>query len=287
MRFRIYPLIILFVFAQSACSVGNIAPLDSTAVSLIVYESRAQSETSSGGKSSSNSSSAVLERNIGNREGGLELEYSFPQENVPLIEAWKFPARVLKVPGSSIELLNTSEIESRLENFLDQNPDVRKLCGETIFTWDAFDIHCNASHVLDIIKFYDLHFGELSEGKLYNEPGMVEAVPLTLKSSSKDMQVFQANLTADPEHLQTEYETSMKKVANIVGDSFESVISSDLELKDGDKPTFSGTRIVTIEVASTGLVVRLEREIITIIKGGANFQETQTTKQVLERRPVE
>lgn len=160
----------------------------------MALESQSQSTSGAGGSSSSNSNSAILERRIGKRDGGLELEYSFPQSDIPEIEAWILPARVFVVPGSSIELLNESEINARLTKFLDKNPKIRELCGEVIFTWTTFEIHCDTNHVIDVIESFNLHLGPLHEGKLYEEPDTIAPAPLKRVSGDGNNLTYELGL---------------------------------------------------------------------------------------------
>ena len=108
-------LIFLFTTSLAAYASQNAPLVGDPSTSLIIYEAQTESKSSEGSSGNSNSRSTIVERIIGEREGGLELEYSFPKGDVPEIEAWKLPARVLNKPGSQIELLNKAEINARLE----------------------------------------------------------------------------------------------------------------------------------------------------------------------------
>lgn len=260
---------------------------DNSPLSLIVYEAQTQSRTSDGGTGSSNTRSTILERSIGTRDGGLELEYSFPTTDIPENDAWKLPARVFTKPGSSVQLLNENEIEERLEDYLEKYPEIRAHCGEVVFTWTAFEIHCSSSHVIDLVESYNLHIGPLAEGNLYEEPGALSPAPMHQISSASDNLVFQVELVLDPKNIQEEFEDSMEQVAQITGDSASSIMNSSWNLAGDEKPKFSGTRLVTIEGTSTGLVVELRRETTLRIVGGGTFQETHTQIEILKRQSVE
>lgn len=254
--------------------------------SLITLKSVSKTESSGGGSSKSNSRSSVIEKIIDERDGELTLEYAFPESRIPEIEAWKLPAKVVIRKDEPPILINSVEIESRLLSFLDQNPEVRELCGQTIFTWTAVNIHCKADHVLDVIDMYNLHIGNLASGRAYSEAGALQAVPLKLVSSVGVGTKYIANLTLDPEYLRETYETKVKQVAAITGRSFEETISSLLKLTDGDTPSFSGNRIVTIETSSTGKIVRIKRDTVSTIVGGSNFTHTTSVSQVVESHPI-
>ncbi|MGV6852292.1 MAG: hypothetical protein ACWA5R_08985 [bacterium] len=280
-------LFFLFVVSLPLCASQSTPTVVNSSSSLIVYEAQTEFKSSAGGSGSSRTRNAIIERTIGKKDGGLELEYSFPQADIPENNAWKLPARVLIMPGKSIELLNESEIESRLENYLQKHPEIRKQCGGVVFTWTAFEIHCNTNHVVDVIESYNLYLGPLSEGKLYEEPGTLAPVPLREISTGGSNLLLEVKLVLDPERLQLEYEKSIEQVAAITGDSASSIMNSSLKLTGEEKPEFSGNRVVTIEVASNGQVVKIQREITTTIKGGGTFQETRIQKETLERQPIE
>ena len=287
MQLKKYLPLLLCLFYPSIYAAERASTIGSTPLALIVYQSQTQSNSSMGGSGSSQTNSAIFERRIGKRDGGLELEYSFPQSDIPKIEAWKLPARVLIVPGSSIELLNESEISTRLNNFLDENPDIRKQCGEVVFTWTAFEIHCDTNHVIDVIESFNLHLGQLHEGKLYEDKDTTAPAPLKRVSVDENNLVYEVELILDPIYLQKEYEKTMEQVAKITGESVSSVMNSSLKLTDNEKPKFSGTRLVTIETIPSGLVVKIQRETTTTIIGGGTFRETRTQNETLKRQEVE
>ncbi len=282
-----YLLLFTFVFSISLYAEQSATTLDIGSTNLIVYESLTQSKSDFGSSGSSRTQNAILERTTSNKKGGYEVEYSFPETNISENDAWKLPARVIIYPGSSIELLNESEIEVRLEKFLDKHPEIREQCGEVVFTWTAFEIHCNTNHVLDLLKSYNLYLGELSEGQPYEELGGMAPVPLKRVSSDGNNLVLQAELVLDPQYLQAEYEKTMEQVATLIRQSVSSTMNDVLQLSGDEKPRFSGTRLVTIKVTSEGIVSELQRETSTTILGGGALQETRTQKETLRRQPVE
>lgn len=287
MQLKKYLLLLLCLFYPSIYAAERASTIGSTPFALIVYESQTRSNSSMGGGGSSQTNSAILERRIGKRDGGLELEYSFSQSDIPKIESWKLPARVLVVPGSSIELLNESEISTRLNSFLDKNLEIRKQCGEVVFTWTAFEIHCDTDHVIDLIESYNLHLGSLYESKLYEEKDTIAPAPLKRVSVDGNNLAYEVELKLDPIYLQKEYEKTIEQVAQITGESVSSVMSSSLKLTDNEKPKFSGTRLVTIETSPSGLVVKIKRETTTTIIGGGTFRETRSQNETLKRQEVE
>ena len=287
MQLKKYLPLFLCLFYSTIYAAERASSIGSTSLALIVYESQTRSSSSTGGSGSSRTNSAILEHVIGKKDGGLEVQYSFPQSDIPKIEAWKLPARALIVPGSSIELLNESEISKRLDNFLDENPEIRERCGGVVFTWTAFDIHCNTDHVINLIESYNLHLGALHEGKLYEEKDTIAPASLKRVSVDENNLVYEVELILDPIYLQKEYKKTMEQVAEITGENVSSVMNSSLKLTDNEKPKFSGIRLVTIETIPSGHVVKIQRETTTIIIGGGTFRETRTQNEILKRQEVE
>ncbi len=287
MQYLKHLLILLVAFISPVSAVEAVTHTGEAQLTQIVYEAKTQSESSDGGSGSSRTRSVILERIIEKNGDGLELEYFYPEFETPANDNWKLPARVLIEPGTSITLLNESEIAVRLNEYLNKYPDIREKCGKTIFTWTAFEIHCNTSHVIDLIKFYNLRFGVLYGGKDYVESGAIESVPLKQKKSKTSNLIYEALLILDPKYLQMEYEKNIKKAAEMVGESFDAMMQSSLRLIGNETPSFSGTRLVTIEVAPDGTVMKLHRETMIKIKGGEGFEETRIQNESFKRQRAE
>lgn len=266
--------------------VGNSNKAIAESSSLVIYEAHTESKSSSGSSGTSRSRSRIMERLIGAKNDGLELEYSFVDGDVPANDAWKLPARVLNKPGISIELLNETEIETRLKKYLDMHPEIRERCGGVVFTWTAFEIHCDTNHVIDVIKGFNLYLGPLSEGKLYEEPGTLAPSPLKKVSSNSSHTTLIVDLELDPTALQSEYKKDMQQVASITGESIDSIMSSSMKLSRGEIPVFSGNKLVTIELRADGHVVQIKRETTMTIRGGGSFQETRKQTEILIRQPI-
>ena len=101
------------------------------------YETSQQ--TSDGSSGSSRGRDGILERVIGVREGGLELEYDLPKDTTAEDRArsWQFPVRVFRPTNGSMQLLNRPELEARVEGWLRAAGWTRAACGRWIFTWNA------------------------------------------------------------------------------------------------------------------------------------------------------
>ncbi len=77
-------------------------------------------QASHGSSGSSHDQDMLIERVIGVRADGLELEYDLPKSATADDRAnnWQFPARVFKPFGGPAQLLNGSELEARVDVWL-------------------------------------------------------------------------------------------------------------------------------------------------------------------------
>jgi hypothetical protein len=75
---------------------------------------------SNGSSGSSHDNDAIIERVIGLRADGLELEYDLPKDSTADDRAsnWQFPARVFKPFHGPAQLLNGPELENRVDSWL-------------------------------------------------------------------------------------------------------------------------------------------------------------------------
>ena len=105
---------------------------------------------SHGSSGSSHDKDTIIERVIGLRADGLELQYDLPSAATADERAgnWQFPARVFKPFGGPAQLLNGPELEARVDGWLKAAGWPRTVCGHWIFTWNAFRIECDPQSVL-------------------------------------------------------------------------------------------------------------------------------------------
>ena len=104
-----------------------------------VYDIRLERESEQTGNGSSGSSRtrmALIERVIERREHGVVLEFDLPPEMSAEDRAreWQFPARVFKSWDGSLELLNSAQLETRMQAWLERGGLDRTACGRWIFT---------------------------------------------------------------------------------------------------------------------------------------------------------
>lgn len=133
--------------------------------------------SSDGGSGSSRGRDTLLERVIGVRDGGLELEYDLPKDATAADRArsWQFPVRVFRPTNGSMRLLNRPELEARVEVWLKAAGWTRAACGRWIFTWNAFLIECDPQSVIKMVEAVDLRVADLRDGAPYQKPVTLDA----------------------------------------------------------------------------------------------------------------
>src|SRR5258708_22456157 len=95
---------------------------------------------SNGSSGSSHDKDTIIERVIGLRAEGLELQYDLPNDATPddRARSWHFPARIFKPFGGPPQLLNGSELDARVDAWLKGSGWPRTVCGHYVFTVNAF-----------------------------------------------------------------------------------------------------------------------------------------------------
>ncbi len=128
---------------------------------IIMKQTSAQN-SSDGSSGSSHDNDTIIERVIGVRPDGLELEYDLPKSasQASRTGTWQFPARVFKPEHGSMQLLNRPELEARIEAWLKAAKWTREVCGRWIFTWNAFRIECDPQSVIVNLESFDLRVQE-------------------------------------------------------------------------------------------------------------------------------
>jgi len=95
----------------------------------------------------------------------LTLEYDLPDDSTEQdrSKVWELPARIKMMLDGSITLLNVKELEQRNANWLKKANWTKEICGQWIFTWNAFKIECEPQAALEVIENYDLRSQTIEE----------------------------------------------------------------------------------------------------------------------------
>src|SRR5205807_734136 len=154
---------------------------------------------SHGSSGSSHDKDTIIERVIGLRADGLELQYDLPNAATADERArnWQFPARVFKPFGGPAQLLNGPELEARVDDWLKTAEWPRTVCGHWIFTWNAFRIECDPQSVIKTVQSFDLRSADLREGAPYQETEALGSGKLARKPAGPDGAAFSVEMPVD------------------------------------------------------------------------------------------
>ncbi len=239
------------------------------------------SDRSSG---SSHDKDTIIERVLGLRADGLELEYDLPNAATAGEKAsnWQFPARVIKPFGGPTQLLNGPELESRVDGWLKAAGLSRSACGHLIFTWNAFRIECDPQSVIKMVQRFDLRSADVREGIPYQEPDARGSGTLARKEAGPDGETFAVELQIDPDAVRRARAES--DVA--VGEIMNKPVSLDAAILQRAAEIVSGTISVAFETDQAGNVRRRTKVTKLDIKQPNGRSETQTVTETLERRLI-
>lgn len=237
-----------------------------------------------GGSGSSHDKDTITERVIGVRADGLELEYNLPKTATAkeVSEIWQFPARIFKPFNGPAQLLNSSELEGRLDGWLKAAKWSRAMCGRWIFTWNAFRIECDPQSVIRWIEAFDLRSVDLHDGASYQEPEASGSEVLAKRAAGTDTLVFTAELPINPDSVRR----ARAESDVVVGEIMKKPVTLDAALRKRSAEAVSGTISVAFETDSAGNVRRRTKVTKLDIKGVDGQTETETTTETLERRLI-
>lgn len=181
-----------------------------------------------------------------------------------------------------MRLLNSDELEARVEARLRAAEWPRSVCGHWIFTWNAFRIECDPQSVIEMLEAYDLRSADLREGAPYHDDGARAPGLLVGKAAERNGATFTTIMEIDP----TTVRRARAESDVAVGEMMQKPVTLDAALRERAKENISGTITVTLEVDSTGNVKRRTKvtKLETELPGGGS--ESHTATETVERRLV-
>jgi len=238
--------------------------------------------TSDGSSGSSRGGSALLERVIAVRDDGLELEFDLPTSATAddRARSWQYPARVFRSADGSMRLLNSPELDARLDGWLKAAGWTRDACGQWIFTWNAFFIECDPESVLDAIAAVDLRSADLREGAAYEAAEAKGAGTLRRTASGPDGATFDAVMAIDPDKVRRA--SAESDVA--VGQMMQKPVTLDAALRERATDEVSGTLKITLDTDASGSVRRRTKVTTVETRRPDGTTETRTVTETVERR---
>jgi hypothetical protein len=239
---------------------------------------------SNGSSGNSHDKDTLIERVIGLRADGLEVEYDLAKTVTADERAsnWQFPARVFKPFVGPAQLLNGPELAARLDGWLKAAGWPRTVCGHWIFTWNAFRIECDPQSVIKTVASFDLGSVDLREGAPYQDAEALGPGKLVRKAGGPGAEIFAAEMPADPDSVRC----ARAESDVVVGEIMKKPVSLDAALRERAKETVSGTISVAFEADSAGKVRSRTTVKKLEIKGPDGRSETQTVTETLEQRLI-
>lgn len=245
------------------------------------YETSEQASDGSSG--SSNGRDVLLERVVGVRDGGLELEYDLPKDTAEdRARSWEFPARVFKPNNGSPQLLNGRELESRVDGWLKAAGWTRAACGHWIFTWSAFRIECDPQSVLKTVEAFDLRSAVIRDGAPYQDIGAKGTGTLTRKAAGPSGATFAVVMEIDPD-------TVRRARANsdvMVGEIMQKPVTLEAALRKHANETVTGTISVTFDTDPAGNIRSRTKVTKVETRAPDGRSESRTVTETVERHLV-
>jgi hypothetical protein len=282
---RFMGIVAALLLAGIIASAGPLSPapqVDDTYEITLTKDSVQHGSNKSSG--SSHDQDSLIERVIGLRAEGLELQYDLPNSATPddRARSWQFPARVFKPFGGPGQLLNGPELETRFDAWLKAAGFPRTACGQWYFTWNAFRIECDPQSVLKTVQAFDLRSADVREGAPYQESDARGTGTLARKAGAPDSAIFTVEMPVDPDafrHARAESDV-------VVGEIMKKPVSLDAALSQRATEIISGTISIAFETDSVGHVRRRTKVTKLNIKGPDGPSETETATETLERRLI-
>jgi hypothetical protein len=237
-----------------------------------------------GSSGNSQDNDAIVERVIGIRANGLELEYDLPKaaRADERASTWQLPAKVFKPFGGPAQLLNGPELEARVDGWLKAAGWPRTVCGHWIFTWDAFHIECDPQSVIKTIEAFDLRSSDIREGATYNEPGARGPGKLAMRPAGPNEKIFAVEMPVDPDAVRR----ARAESDIVVGEIMKKPVTLSEALRKRARETVSGTISITFESDSAGNVRRRTKVTKLDIRDPDGQSETETVTETLERQLI-
>jgi len=248
----------------------------------MIKESAQQGRNGSSGDS--HDKDTIIERVIGLRADGLELEYDLPKDATADDRAgnWQFPARIFKPLRGPAQLLNSPELEVRVDGWLKAGGLTRAACGHWIFTWNVFRIECDPQSVIKTVEAFDLRSADLREGAPYQDTGALGPGTLARKATGPDGATFAVEMPVDPDAVRR-----VRAESDVVaGEILHKPVTLDAALRARASETVSGTISVAFETDAAGSLRRRTKVTKLDIKDPDGGSETETVTETLERRLI-
>lgn len=235
---------------------------------------------SDGSTGSSRGRTELIERIVGLRDGGVELEYDLPSDATPEDRAreWQLPARVFKAADGSRQLLNAAQLEARLDGWLKAAKSDRSACGRWIFTWTAIRIECDPQAIVARTAELDPAAQIMQEGSVYSDHRAAQDGRIVQTGRS----AFSVTVPIDPGKVRHERaETDV-----VVSEISRKPIGLEAALRQRAGEQVTGSITVTWETDAGGIARKRVTTSRTEIRREDGVTEKRTGTETVERRRV-
>ena len=184
------------------------------------YETNSENVDGSG-NSSSRGRTNVAERVVAESDAGTVLEYYLPgnPEDIRGAAMWMFPAQILAGVDGSKQLLNSAELDQRLEDWLVLAELTREECGRWLFTWTAVQVECDPEAVVTEIESLGTRPGQLADGTQLTVKGAATPITLHESASLNGRRCFSGTAPVDPDAVRLSEAKAQVVVAEISGET--------------------------------------------------------------------
>jgi hypothetical protein len=244
----------------------------------LVTERNHESSDSSG---SSESRNILVKRVIDVRAEGLELVYDLPETSTQKERdrQWQFPVRVLEPLEGALQLLNVSELEARVADWLMKFKVPRTACGTTVFTWTAFRIECDPQSVRKTIGQFDMGISRLYEGAPFQDAAALGTGKLVKKTSGPEGAAFTAEIPIDPDAVRRAHAENDVTIGQMTNNP----VTLEAAMARRERETVSGMISVVFEADNAGNIHRRTKVTKIDIARPDGETETYTMTEVLEQ----
>lgn len=249
------------------------------------YETATERHGELGGSSSSGGRQAIVERVLAATPRGVEIEYSIPDdpEDVRGNGMWMFPARIRVASDGGKSVLNSDELNSRVDQWLALGEWTRDECGQWHFTWTAHQVRCDIEAVIDSVETFGMRPGYVAEGELIALPGAVRPAPLRRAGTRGERAILVGDAPVDSEELRRQTAETAVVVSGLMGEA-KTIDEAMTELAEFNA---TGTIKVELEVDKDGLVWRREDTTEITVTGLESGDETRHARQTVTRSAIE
>ncbi len=238
--------------------------------------------TNDGSKSSSTDRYSIVEAVLAVGEDGVTIEYDLSGDTPSADRArqWEYPFTVVQTLDRPPQLQNVATLNDRVDTWLRSADLTRSDCGRWYFTWNAFQVDCEALSVLKLLELFDLGGTRLEDGAMYRDPRATAPAQIRRDQAGSKTTIFVAELIID----ETVFRQERAQADVTVGVLMRKPVTLEAALSARSAEAIAGVIRVTLEPDAAGYPWRRTTVTTTTIRGPKDRVEQQISTEVVERR---